>query len=65
MALGDVGECCTLLTTESGPDAAPIHDRQMVALRRADRRGWLDFAKPETELLQPLPASNLAVQPVP
>jgi putative SOS response-associated peptidase YedK len=32
------GDAFTLLTTEPGPDVAPIHDRQMVVLDRAD---WL------------------------
>ena len=32
------GDAFTLLTTDPGPDVAPIHDRQMVVLDRAD---WL------------------------
>jgi putative SOS response-associated peptidase YedK len=31
----------TLLTTEPGPDVAPIHDRQMVVLDRSDWLAWL------------------------
>ena len=38
------GEAFTLLTTEPGPDVAPIHDRQMVVLDRAD---WTRLARPE------------------
>ena len=30
------GDAFTLLTTEPGPDVAPIHDRQMVVIDRAD-----------------------------
>jgi hypothetical protein len=30
------GDAFTLLTTEPGPDVAPIHNRQMVVLDRAD-----------------------------
>ena len=32
----------TLLTTEPGPDVAPIHDRQMVILNRDDWTSWVD-----------------------
>jgi putative SOS response-associated peptidase YedK len=38
---GGAGEAFTLLTTEPGPDVAPIHDRQMVILDRADWAAWL------------------------
>lgn len=54
----------TLLTTAPGPDVAPIHDRQMVILERADWPAWLDQTLPETELLQPLPAGCLTVEQV-
>ena len=54
----------TLLTTEPGPDVAPIHDRQMVILERADWAAWLDLTRSEAELLQPLPAESLAVEQV-
>jgi putative SOS response-associated peptidase YedK len=50
----------TLLTTESGPDMAPYHDRQVVALPRQTWRRWLDGA-PEADLLRPGPAGSLAV----
>jgi putative SOS response-associated peptidase YedK len=51
----------TLLTTEPGPDVAPIHDRQMVILNRDDWASWLDLTRPEAELLKPLPAGSLTV----
>ena len=54
----------TLLTTEPGPDVAPIHDRQMVILNRDDWSAWLDLTRPEGELLQPLPAGSLQVEQV-
>ena len=51
----------TLLTTEPGPDVAPIHDRQMVILNRDDWTSWLDLTRPEADLLKPLPAGSLSV----
>jgi putative SOS response-associated peptidase YedK len=54
----------TILTTEPGPDVAPIHNRQVVVLKRADWRAWLDRIKPEPELLRPLPAGSLTVEQV-
>jgi putative SOS response-associated peptidase YedK len=54
----------TMLTTEPGPDVAPIHNRQVVVLRPADWMAWLDLSKPEGELLRPLPAGSLAVETV-
>jgi putative SOS response-associated peptidase YedK len=61
---GRAGADFTLLTTEPGPDVAPIHDRQMVILNRGDWSAWLDHARPEAELLQPLPAGCLTVEQV-
>ena len=55
------GAAFTLLTTEPGPDVAPIHDRQMVILNRDDWASWLDLTRPEAELLKPLPAGSLTV----
>ena len=49
------GEAFTLLTTEPGPDVAPIHDRQMVVLDRADWLAWLDLTRPEADMLPPAP----------
>jgi putative SOS response-associated peptidase YedK len=52
------GDAFTLLTTEPGPDVAPIHNRQMVVLDRSDWLAWLDLTRPESELLRPLPAGS-------
>jgi putative SOS response-associated peptidase YedK len=49
----------TMLTTEPGPDVAPIHNRQVVVLRPENWRHWLELSKPEGELLRPLPAGSL------
>ncbi len=45
-ATADVPEAFTLLTTAPGPDVAPIHDRQMVVLERADWLAWLELSRP-------------------
>ena len=58
------GEAFTLLTTEPGPDVAPIHDRQMVVIERADWQAWLDLSHPEAELLRALPAGSLTVEQI-
>jgi putative SOS response-associated peptidase YedK len=58
------GEAFTLLTTEPGPDVAPIHDRQMVILERADWSAWLELTGNEAELLRALPAGSLNVEQV-
>jgi putative SOS response-associated peptidase YedK len=63
-ATRDTPEAFTILTTEPGPDVAPIHDRQMVILERADWAAWLDLTTPETELLRPLPEGSLEVEQV-
>jgi len=60
----EAGDAFTLLTTEPSADVAPIHDRQMVILDRADWLAWLDLTRPETELLRPLPVGSLAVEQV-
>ena len=57
-------EAFTILTTEPGPDVAPIHNRQVVVLDRADWLAWLDLTRPEGELLRPLPAGSLSVERV-
>lgn len=54
----------TMLTTAPGPDVAPIHNRQIVVLRPEDWTAWLDLAKPEAELLRPLPQGALTVETV-
>ncbi|HVX36154.1 MAG TPA: SOS response-associated peptidase, partial [Hyphomicrobium sp.] len=61
---GDVPEAFTLLTTAPGPDVAPIHNRQMIILERADWSAWLDLTQPEADLLRPLPAGSLLVEQV-
>ncbi len=60
----EVAESFTLLTTEPGPDVAPIHDRGVVVLERAYWLAWLDLTRPEPELLRPLPAGALTVEQV-
>jgi putative SOS response-associated peptidase YedK len=55
----DGGDAFTLLTTEPGPDVAPIHNRQVVVLPRDDWRAWLFLERPEAELLRPLPSGRL------
>jgi len=51
----------TMLTTEPGPDIAPIHDRQVCVILPEDWAHWLFLTKPEAELLKPLPAGTLEV----
>jgi putative SOS response-associated peptidase YedK len=58
------GEAFTLLTTEPGPDVAPIHDRQMVILERSAWPAWLELTGNEAELLRPLLAGSLGVEQV-
>jgi putative SOS response-associated peptidase YedK len=58
------GERFTILTTEPGPDVAPIHNRQVVVLEKTDWTAWLDLTRPEAELLRPLPAGALTVAKV-
>ena len=60
----DVGEAFTMLTTEPGPDVAPYHGRQIVALSPAEGIRWLDPSLPARELLRPLPAGSLEVEQV-
>lgn len=59
---GEDGGRWTLLTTEPGPDVAPIHNRQPVMLERADWGAWLDGLRPEGDLLRPSPAGALRVE---
>ncbi len=54
----------TMLTTEPGPDVAPVHDRQVCVLKPEDWAAWLFLTKPEAELLRPLPAGTLVVEVV-
>ncbi len=64
-AAPEVGEAWTMLTVAPGPDVAPYHDRQVVVLDRGDWARWLDPAVPAAEILKPLPAGSLKVEPVP
>ena len=57
-----VGEACTMLTVEPGPDVAPYHNRQIVIVPREHWRAWLDGSEPASEVLQPCPAGTLAVR---
>lgn len=54
--------CFALLTTEPGPDIAPYHDRQIVTFAPEQGLDWLSLARPERELLRPLPAGGLTVE---
>lgn len=53
-----------MLTTEPGPDVAPIHDRQVAVLQPQDWSAWLNHSKPESALWRPLPAGTLSVETV-
>ena len=57
----EVGEACTMLTAEPGPDVAPYHGRQIIVLDRADWASWLDPAVPAADLLKPSPAGTFEV----
>jgi putative SOS response-associated peptidase YedK len=59
-----IGEAYTMLTTEPGPDVAPYHNRQVVVLPPSDWARWLDPSVPAGDLLKPLPAGSLEVEPV-
>lgn len=54
----------TMLTTEPGPDVAPIHPRQVVVLSLGDGKDWLNLVRPERELLKPSPAGTLVAQQI-
>jgi putative SOS response-associated peptidase YedK len=58
------GDAFTILTSELGPDVAPIHNRQIVVLDRVEWLSWLDLTRAEAELLRPLPAGSLMVEQV-
>ena len=51
----DAGAAFTILTTEPGPDVAPIHNRQVVVLERPDWLAWLDLTRPERACCAPFP----------
>ena len=54
----------TMLTTEPGPDVAPIHNRQVCVLRPEEWAAWLFLTEQEQDLLRPLPGGSLAVEVV-
>ncbi len=57
-----VGEACTMLTVEPGPDVAPYHGRQIVVIERGSWRDWLDAGVAAAELLKPSPAGTFEVR---
>ncbi|TIV74186.1 MAG: SOS response-associated peptidase, partial [Mesorhizobium sp.] len=63
-AAGNKPPTFTMLTTEPGPDVAPIHNRQIVVLQPENWAAWLNLTKPEAELLRPLPVGSLSVEMV-
>ena len=56
-----VGEACTMLTVEPGPDVAPYHNRGIPILGRDDMARWLDPTISSGEFTKPLPAGSLLV----
>ncbi len=61
----EVGEAFTMLTTEPGPDVAPYHSRQVAVVANSAWKNWLDYGTSARDLLGPLPAGTLQVQPAP
>lgn len=61
---GNQPNAFAMLTTEPGPDVAPIHDRQIVVLPRGLWLKWLDLTVPEADILRALPAGSLNVEQV-
>jgi putative SOS response-associated peptidase YedK len=57
-----VGEACTMLTVEPGPDVAPYHGRQIAVLDRADWGAWLGGEVPAPDLLRTSPAGTFDVR---
>jgi len=62
-AHAEVGEAFTMLTTEPGPDVAPYHNRQVAVLDKGQWRDWLDPRVSAKDLVGPLPAGSLQVEP--
>lgn len=52
-------DCFSMLTVEPGPDIAQVHDRQIVVLPPGHAMDWLTLAKPEADILKPLPKGRL------
>jgi putative SOS response-associated peptidase YedK len=57
---GNQPDAFAMLTTEPGPDVAPIHSRQIVVLKPGDWGSWLRLDRPESDLLRALPAGSLS-----
>ena len=51
-----------VLTIPANRDVLPYRTRQMAVIRRADRMGWLNLARPEEQLLKPLPHKSFRVE---
>ena len=60
-AAPDGTDAFAMLTTEPGPNVAPIHPRQVVVLGPGDWAQWLDGPEPEA-LLRPSPVGALVVE---
>lgn len=61
-ATGETPAAYSMLTCAPGPDVAPIHDRQIVVLKRGDWARWLDGdAEEAAALLRPSPAGTFSV----
>lgn len=56
-------EAFTMLTTPPNEDVAPYHHRGVAVLAPAHWRAWLDGSAPATDLIRPLPAGTLRVEP--
>lgn len=61
----EIGEAFTILTTGPGPDIEPYHNRQVAVIPSADWPRWLDGSASVADLIAPLPAGSLSVQPAP
>ena len=57
-------EAYAILTIAANPEVAPYLERQMAVLRRQRRMDWLDFSRPDDELLRPLPRRTFHVERV-
>ena len=57
-----VGEACTMLTVEPGPDIQPYHNRQIVIVPRGDWERWLDGSALAQDVLRPSPAGSFSVR---
>lgn len=59
---------CTIVTTDAGPDVAPVHDRMPVLLEADAQALWLEAAADETaaleSVLRPSPPGTLSSWPV-